>query len=83
MTALPTGSIEMGVFMGFIKNQQVKAAVRLLAWQYARSGQPLPDPASLEQHAQQLVDDAHRIARQRGGNVLSILKEMASDIRRR
>jgi hypothetical protein len=30
-----------------------------------------------------LVDDAHRIAKERGGNVLSILKEMAGDIRRR
>jgi hypothetical protein len=69
--------------MGFFRNQQVKAAVRLLAWHYTRSGQPLPDSAALEQHARQLVDDAQRIARQRGGNVLSILKEMVSDIRRR
>ncbi len=69
--------------MGVIRNQQIKAAVRLLAWQYTRSGQPLPDPASLEQHARQLVDDAHRIAKERGGNVLSILKEMATGIRRR
>ena len=37
----------------------------------------------LEGHARQLVDDAHRIARERGGNVLSILKEMVVDIRRR
>lgn len=69
--------------MGFIKKQQVKAAVRLLAWQYVRSGQPLPDATTLEQDARRLVDDAHRIARQRGGNVLSILKEMATDIRKR
>ena len=62
--------------MGFIKEQQVKAAIRLLAWQYTRSGQPLPEPALLEQQARRLVDDAHRIARERGGNVLSILREM-------
>ena len=69
--------------MGFFKNQQVKAAIRLLAWQYERNGQALPEKASLEKHARQLVDDAHRIARERGGNVLSILKEMVGDIRRR
>lgn len=69
--------------MGFLKNQQVKAAIRLLAWQYERNGQALPEKASLEQHARQLVDDAHCIARERGGNVLSILKEMVVDIRRR
>jgi hypothetical protein len=69
--------------MGFLKNQQLKMAIRLLAWQYERNGQPLPDRALLEGHARQLVDDAHRIARERGGNVLSILKEMVVEMRRR
>ena len=69
--------------MGFLKNQEVKAAMRLLAWQYERNGNPLPERALLERHARQLVDAAHRIARERGGNVLSILKEMVVDIRRR
>lgn len=69
--------------MGFLKNQQVRAAIRLLAWQYERNGQPLPEKTLLEGHARQLVDDAHRIARERGGNVLSILKEMVKEIRRR
>ena len=69
--------------MGFLKNQEVKAAMRLLAWQYERNGNPLPERALLEGHARQLVDAAHRIARERGGNVLSILKEMVVDIRRR
>jgi hypothetical protein len=58
-------------------------AIRLLAWQYERNGQPLPEKALLERHARQLVDDAHRIARERGGNVLSILKEMVVEMRRR
>ena len=69
--------------MGFLKNQQIKAATRLLAWQYEKNGQPLPERALLEGHARQLVEDAHRIARERGGNVLSILKEMVVDIRRK
>jgi hypothetical protein len=64
--------------MGFIKNQQVKAAIRLLAWQYEKHGQSLPETAILERHARQLVDDAHRIARERGGNMMSILKEMVA-----
>lgn len=68
--------------MGFFRNEQIKAAMRLLAWQYEKSGHPLPEPASLEINARQLVDDAHRIARQRGGNVLTILKEMVADMRR-
>ena len=69
--------------MGFLKNQQVNAAIRLLAWQYERNGQPLPERALLRRHARKLVDDAHRIARERGGNVLSIIKEMVVEMRRR
>lgn len=69
--------------MGFLKNQQVKAAIRLLAWHYEKSGQSLPERALLERHARQLVGDAHRIALERGGNVLSILKEMVAQMRRR
>jgi hypothetical protein len=69
--------------MGFLKNQQVNAAIRLLAWQYERNGQPLPERALLEAHARQLVDDAHRIARERGGNVIAILKQMVAQARRK
>jgi hypothetical protein len=29
--------------VGFLKNQQVKMAIRLLAWQYEKNGQPLPE----------------------------------------
>ena len=69
--------------MGFLKNQQVNAAIRLLAWQYERNGRPLPERALLEAHARQLVDDAHRIARERGGNVIAILKQMVAQARRK
>lgn len=69
--------------MGFIQKQQVNLAMRLLAWHYQRQGQPLPPGGQLAAQATQLVDEAHRIARQRGGNVLAILKEMAADARRR
>ncbi len=69
--------------MGFLKNQQVNVALRLLAWQYERNGQPLPERALLEEHARQLVDDAHRIARERGGNVIAILKQMVAQARRK
>ena len=69
--------------MGFLKNQQVNVAIRLLARQYERNGQQLPERALLEGHARQLVDDAHRIARERGGNVIVILKQMVAQARRK
>ena len=69
--------------MGFLKNQQVNVALRLLTWQYERNGQPLPERALLDGQARNLVDDAHRIARERGGNVLAILKQMVTEVRRK
>ena len=69
--------------MGFLKKQQVNMAMRLLAWQYEKNGSPLPETDLLNVQASQLVDDAHRIARQRGGNVLTILKQIVTDAMRR
>ena len=69
--------------MGFLKNQQVKVAIRLLTWQAEKSGQPQLEKGLLEKRARQLVEDAHRIARERGGNVLAILKEMVIAARRK
>ncbi len=69
--------------MGFLINQQVNLALRLLAWKYERDGQPLPERDVLDRHARQLVDDAHRIARERGGNVFAILKQMVAQARRK
>jgi len=61
--------------MGFIRRQEEKFALQLLQWQYNKTGQSAPDPASLERQAKILVADAHRIARERGGNIIAILKE--------
>jgi hypothetical protein len=62
--------------VGFIRRQEEKFARQLLQWQYEKAGRVAPDPAFLQQRARLLVDDAHRIARQRGGNILTILKEV-------
>lgn len=57
-------------------------ALRLLAWQYQRQNIPLPPMAELENQAGHLVDDAHQIARERGQNVITIIKELVADIRK-
>jgi hypothetical protein len=66
--------------MGFIRQQEKRLAVRLLIWQYQRMNIPVPAMEELEQQAARLVEDAHRIARERGRNVISILKEMVGDL---
>ena len=68
--------------MGFIRQQEERLAVRLLIWQYQRMNLSVPKMEELEKQAARFVEDAHRIARERGRNVKSILKEMIHDIKR-
>lgn len=59
---------------GFVRKQEVAFAKKLLVWKYEKSGTALPDEAALSLHAEKVVDDAHRIAKKSGNNVLEILK---------
>ena len=69
--------------MGFIRQQEENVATRLLAWHYQRHEIDLPPQSVLKQRATILVDEAHRIARQRGRNVLSIVRELVDDIKKK
>jgi hypothetical protein len=69
--------------MGFIRQQEKRLALRLLIWQYQRMNMSLPAMEVLEQQAARFVEDAHRIARERGRNVMSILKEMIGDLKQK
>ena len=69
--------------MGFIRQQEKRLAVRLLIWQHQRMNVPVPAMEELKQQAARLVEDAHRIARERGRNVMSILKEMIGDLKQK
>jgi hypothetical protein len=68
--------------VGFIRQQEERLAVRLLIWQYQRMNIPVPAMDELEKQAARFVEDAHRIAHERGRNVMSILKEMINDIKK-
>ena len=68
--------------MGFIRQQEERLAVRLLIWQYQRLKIPVPAMEALEKQAARFVEDAHRIARDRGRNVVSILKETITDMKK-
>ena len=70
------------LIVGFFRQQEENMAARLLAWHYQRREIDLPPQAELEQKARFLVDEAHRIARERGRNVLAIIKELAEDIKK-
>jgi hypothetical protein len=69
--------------VGFIRQQEEWMALRLLTWQYQRLKIALPSEDELEARAVALVDEAHRIARDRGRNVLSIMKELVGDLKKK
>ena len=65
--------------MGFIRHQEEKLAAKFLRWQYDKQKLPLPSEADLMTQAARIVAEAHRIARERGGNLFEIMKELARD----
>ena len=71
------------IFMGILRRQEKRLAIRLLSWQYKRVNLSLPAIEDLERQADRLVDDAHRIARESGRNVMSIIKEMIADVKKK
>jgi hypothetical protein len=53
-----------------------------LSWQYEKLKKPIPDEAELTNQAAKIVEEAHRIAHERGRNVLSIIKDLIADIKK-
>ena len=66
--------------MSFFRQQEEKLAMRFLRWQYEKLDTAIPADPELEQQAVRIVAEAHRIAKERGRNVLTIIKEIVSDI---
>jgi hypothetical protein len=43
----------------------------------------VPAISNLQSQAGKIVDDAHRIARERGGNIIAIIKGLVNDLKKR
>ena len=69
--------------MGFIRQQEENLAAKLLRWQYQRMNRIPPDGAVVKQQASKIVDDAHRIAKEKGRNVVAIIRELVDDLRKK
>jgi len=69
--------------MGFIRQQEEKLAVRLLTWRYQKLNLSVPAAEELQYQASNLVEDAHKIARERGRNVMSIMKDLVDDLKKK
>jgi hypothetical protein len=69
--------------MGFLRRQEEHLAERFLVWKYQKMDLAVPTPSILKSQASKIVDDAHRIARETGGNVMSIIKELIDDLKKK
>jgi hypothetical protein len=67
--------------VGFIRRGEERLAIRYLEWHYRKMNLEKPAPSKLQGQAKKIVDEAHRIARDTGGNVISIIKEIIDDLR--
>ncbi|MDD9302047.1 MAG: hypothetical protein HUK40_06750 [Desulfobacter sp.] len=66
---------------GFVRKQEVGFAKKLLVWKYENSDMAMPDQAALSAQAEEVVEQAHGIAKKRGRNVIDILKETIKEIK--
>ena len=66
----------------FIRRQEENLAIRLLVWKYQKMNLNVPPIPELQRLAANIVDDGHRIARERGQNVISSIKELIADMKK-
>ena len=69
--------------MGFLRRQEERLAIRLLVWKYQRMNLAVPALSELQGQAGRIVDDAHRIAGEAGGNVVSMVKKLIDDLKQK
>jgi hypothetical protein len=67
---------------GFIRRQEENLAIRFLVWKYQKMNLIVPPLSELQRIASNIVDEGHRIARERGQNVVSSIKELIADIKK-
>jgi hypothetical protein len=67
---------------GLVRRQEVAFAKKLLVWKYEKSGLTLPSEDAISAHAEQIVEDAHRIAKESGNTVADILKNKMKDLKK-
>jgi hypothetical protein len=70
-------------YMGLIRRGEERLVIQYLERHYRKRNLEVPAPSKLQGQAKKIVDEAHRIARETGGNVISIIKEIIDDLKTR
>ncbi|UCG20393.1 MAG: hypothetical protein JSU80_11765 [Deltaproteobacteria bacterium] len=63
--------------LNYIRQSELRLAKSILRWKLQKEGSPQPNNSDLDAAASRLLDEAREIAKQRGMNLLDILKEEA------
>jgi hypothetical protein len=63
--------------LDYIRQSELRLAKSILRWKLQKEGSPPPNNSDLDAAASRLLDEAREIAKQRGMNLLDILKEEA------
>ncbi len=56
--------------------------MRFLTWRHQKLNIPAPDDAELKLQAAKIVAEAHRIGRERGRNIIAIIKDLVEDVKK-
>jgi hypothetical protein len=68
--------------MGFVRRQEEKLAARFLIYQYRKQNIPIPSAVDIDNQSRHIVNEAHRIAKERGRNVMTIIKELVGNAKK-
>jgi hypothetical protein len=82
-TARKTAPDSEDLLIGFLRKQEERMALRLLTWKYEKEDHPLPPHIELEDQAGKLVDEAHRIGKETGQSIVTIIRELVNDLKGR
>ncbi len=56
------------------RNTEIRVAETLLRWKYKKEGKDIPEPPEIKRQSEGVAEQAHRIIRRRGKNILRELK---------
>ena len=65
-----------------VKEQGISLSELAMVLKYQKMNLIVPPVSELQRLASNIVDDGHRIARERGQNVISSIKELIADMKK-
>ena len=65
--------------LNHLRQSELRLVKSILRWKLQKEGQPIPNDGELDGAASRLLEEARKIAKQRGKKLLDVLKEEARE----